>query len=146
MRVVLDVNILVRSNDRSFGLARDLLLELLQRRWTILISGEILIEVARVLRYPRLQAQYDLTEDDVYEYVQLLRKVGEFVTPRTKLGVPIRGVADIAIVETAIAGEADFICTLDADFYDPVITAFLSQSGIKVLDDISLFRLLRQLS
>jgi len=44
VRVVLDVNILVRANDRTVGLARDLLRELLRQRWTILISGEMLVE------------------------------------------------------------------------------------------------------
>ena len=58
MRVVLDVNILVRANERSAGLARELPCELLRQHFTILISGEILLELARVLRYPRLQARY----------------------------------------------------------------------------------------
>lgn len=65
MRVVLDVNILVRANERSAGLARELLRELLRQRFTILISGEMLVELARVLRYPRIQARYALTEADI---------------------------------------------------------------------------------
>lgn len=67
MRVVLDVNILVRANDRTAGLARDLLRELLRQGWTILISGEMLVELARVLRYPRLRVRYNLSEDDLYD-------------------------------------------------------------------------------
>jgi len=100
VRLVLDVNILVRANDRTAGLARELLRELLRQRWTILISGEMLVELARVLRYPRLRARYNLTE-------------------------------------------ADLICTVDADFYEPAITRFLSQAGIKVLDDVALMQMLR---
>ena len=143
MRVVLDVNILVRANDRSAGLARELLRELLRQRCTILISGEILFELARVLRYPRMQARYSLTEADIYEYIQFLRKAGEFVVPDTSLSVPIRDAADIAVVQTAITGEAELICTVDADFYEPFITRFLSQVGIKVLDDVALMQILR---
>lgn len=63
MRLVLDVNILVRAHDRAAGLGRDLLRELLRQGWTILISGAMLVELARVLRYPRLQAKYNLTEN-----------------------------------------------------------------------------------
>jgi len=53
------------------------------------------------------------------------------------LAVPIRDVADTAVVETAIAGEADLICTLDTDFCDVAMTRFLSQAGIQVLDDVA---------
>jgi putative PIN family toxin of toxin-antitoxin system len=106
VRLVLDVNILVRANDRTAGLARDLLRELLQQRWTILISAEMLVELARVLRYPRLQARYNLTEADLYDYIQFLRQAVEIVAPDTSLAVPIRDASDIAVVQTAIAGEA----------------------------------------
>jgi putative PIN family toxin of toxin-antitoxin system len=143
VRVVLDVNILVRANERSAGLARELLRELLRQHCTIVVSGEILVELARVLRYPRLQARYGLAEADIYEYIQFLRKAGEFVVPDTSLSVPIRDAADIAVVQTAIAGEAELICTVDADFHEASITRFLSQVGIKVLDDITLMQVLR---
>ncbi len=144
MRLVLDVNVLVRANDRTAGLARDLLREILRQRWTIVISGEMLVELARVLRYPRLQARYNLTEADLYDYIQFLRHAGALVAPDTSLVVPIRDAADIAVVQTAIAGEAELICTVDADFYEPAITRFLGQAGIKVLDDVALMQMLRE--
>lgn len=143
MRLVLDVNILVRANDRAVGVARDLLRELLRQRQTIVISGDMLVELARVLRYPRLQARYNLTETDLYDYIQFLRQNLEFVTPDPSLAVPIRDPADIAVVQTAIAGEVEFICTVDNDFYDPAITHFLSQAGITVLNDVALMQMLR---
>jgi hypothetical protein len=31
---------------------------------------------------------------------------------------------------TAVAGEADYICTLDKDFYTPEVTAFCGSVGI----------------
>lgn len=71
MRVLLDVNILVRANERSQGPARLLLLSLIGQRHTLLISGEMLVELARVLRYPRVQAIYHLDEEQIYEYVKL---------------------------------------------------------------------------
>jgi len=89
VRVVLDVNILVRAIERSAGLSRVLLRQLLSEQWTILISGEMLVEVARVLKYPRLQKRYSLTEADIYDYVQFLRNAAEFVIPNTTLAVPI---------------------------------------------------------
>lgn len=103
----------------------------------------MLVELARVLRYPRLQARYNLTEADLYDYIQFLRQAVEWVAPDAALVVPIRDAADIAVVQTAIAGEAQLICTVDADFYEPAITRFLSQAGIQVLDDVALMQMLR---
>jgi len=143
LRLVLDVNILVRANDRAAGLARELLRELLRQDWTILVSGEMLVELARVLRYPHLQDRYGLTETDIYDYIQFLRRAAELIVPDMSLAVPIRDVADTAVVQTAIAGEADLICTIDTDFYDATLTRFLSQAGIQVLDDVAVMQMLR---
>lgn len=137
------MNILVRANDRAAGLARELLRELLRQGWTLLISGEMLVELARVLRYRRLQERYGLTEADIYDYIQFLRQAAELVVPDMSLAVPIRDVADTAVVQTAITGEADLICTIDTDFYDAAMTRFLSQAGIRVLDDVTVMQMLR---
>jgi len=50
VRIVLDSNILVRSFVRSHGLAHELLLAILAGEHTLILSNEILVEVARVLR------------------------------------------------------------------------------------------------
>jgi hypothetical protein len=39
----------------------------------------MLHELARVLRYPRLQAFYDLTETPVFDYVNFLHHASELV-------------------------------------------------------------------
>lgn len=62
MRIVLDSNILVRSFVSSHGLAHDLLLTILSRDHTLILSNEMLSEVARVLRYPRLMAVHGENE------------------------------------------------------------------------------------
>jgi len=42
-----------------------------------------------------------------------------------------------------MAGDADFICTLDTDFYTADVTAFCAVTGITVLDDVTLIARLR---
>lgn len=140
MRVLLDVNILVRSHEQALGSARALLLTLIEQKHTIVISGDMLVELAQVLGYPRLQELYGLTEEQIYSFIQLLREVCETVIPNRSLRVPIRDVKDIAVVQTAILGEADVICTLDSDFYEPVTEAFCSSLGITILSDAELLR------
>ena len=71
------------------------------------------------------------------------RSAAELVALDESLPVPIRDAADAAIVRTAIAGEADLICTADSDFYDATITQFLSSVGVRVLKDIAVMQMLR---
>ena len=143
MRIVLDTTILVRANESSQGLARQLLLEVVTSRHKLLLSSEILYESARVLRYPRMQALHGLPENRIYDYIGFLREVSELVTLNPLLSVPIRDVNDIAVVQTAVIGEADVICTMDEDFYDPGLTRFLTSVEISVMDDVTLMQRMR---
>lgn len=80
MRILLDTNVLARANERTSGLARRIL-ETVIAQHTPLVSGEMLVELARILRYPRLQKVYGLTDEEIYNYVQYLREVCEPVLP-----------------------------------------------------------------
>jgi predicted nucleic acid-binding protein len=50
---------------------------------------------------------------------------------------------DDAVVLTAIAGQADVICTLDKHLKHPDVTSMCSQHGIRVMSDIELLAELR---
>ncbi len=143
MKIVLDTTILVRANEHSNGLARGLLLNIVEGEHTLLLSNEMLHELARVLRYPRPQAFYDLTENLVFEYVNFLRRSSEIVALNPLVTAPIRDVNDIIVRQTSIIGEADILCTNDADFFEEPAREYLSRLGIVVLDDISLMHRLR---
>jgi predicted nucleic acid-binding protein len=95
VKIVLDTTILVRSNDHSQGLARELLLKIIDSKHRLLLSNEMLHELARVLRYPRLRAFYDLPENLVFDYVNFLRRSAEIVTLDPLVAAPIRDVNDI---------------------------------------------------
>lgn len=143
MKIVLDTTILVRANEHTHGLARELLTKIVESRHTLLVSNEMLHELAKVLRYPRLQAFYDLPEDLVFDYVSFLRRSSEIVTLNPIVTAPIRDVNDIIVMQTAIIGEADILCTKDEDFFEKPAREYLSKMGIAVLDDISLMQRLR---
>jgi putative PIN family toxin of toxin-antitoxin system len=135
LRILCDVNILARANERSSGPVRALLLRLLEKGHILLTSSEILVELARVLRYPRLQALFGLSEEQIYNYVQFLREVSQPVIPDYTLRVSIRDPQDIVVLQTAVSGEADIICTVDKDFYDVDTIAFCAALGIDVCND-----------
>jgi len=143
VKIVLDTTILVRANERSHGLARELLTNIVASEHTLLVSNEMLHELARVLRYPRLQTFYDLPENRVFDYVNFLRQSSETVTLNPLVIAPIRDVNDMIVMQTAIIGEADILCTNDQDFFDKPASEYLSKMGIGVLGDISLMHRLR---
>jgi putative PIN family toxin of toxin-antitoxin system len=143
VRIVVDTTILVRATEASHGPARELLLRIIEDRHTMVLSNEMLYELARVLRYPRLLKLYALTEERVYEYITLLRAVAEVVPLSPLLPAPIRDINDIVVAQTAILGEAEVLCTRDKDFYERDAARFLQDAGVTVLDDIALLHRLR---
>lgn len=143
MKIVLDTTILVRANEHSSGLARDLLISVLEGGHRLLLSNEMLHELARVLRYPRLQAFYDLSEKLVYDYVGFLRHSSNIVTLNPLVTAPIRDVNDVIVMQTAIIGEAEILCTKDEDFFEEPARDYLKKIGTLVLDDIALMHRLR---
>ena len=143
MRILLDTTILVRAHDGANGPARALLLGIVESDHVLLISDEMLYELARVLRYPRMLAWHGLSENRIYDYIAFLRDVAEMVHPNPLLITPIRDTNDTVVMQTAIIGEADVLCTKDQDFFDPPAEPFLQKAGVEVLDDLSLLRRLR---
>ncbi len=50
----------------------------------------------------------------------------------------MRDAEDIVILQTAVSGEADVICTLDSDFYATETVEFCRSLGIEVATDVEL--------
>jgi putative PIN family toxin of toxin-antitoxin system len=136
VRIVLDTTILVRANEHTVGLARELLLTIVRDDHVLLLSNEMLHELARVLRYPRLQSLYDMSEEFVYNYIDFLRRNSEIVTLDPLVVTPIRDANDIIVMQTAIAGQADILCTGDEDFFEAPAGEYLSKKRITVLNDV----------
>lgn len=74
MRIVLDTAILVRAHHGSTGLSRELLLRLFESDHVVLVSNEMLYELAKVLRHPRMLALHGLSEGRIFDYVDFLRE------------------------------------------------------------------------
>lgn len=104
----------------------------------------MLVELAAALRYPRLQALYGMTEEQVNTYIQFLQGISEFVRVDPGLRVPIRDPKDIVVLQTAVSGDADVLCTLDRDFYASITLAFCAIMGIEVCSDLELLGKIRR--
>lgn len=70
-------------------------------------------------------------------------QASETVTLSPLVAAPIRDVNDIVVMQTAIIGDADVLCTNDQDFFEEPAGGYLARLGITVVDDVSLIRQLR---
>ncbi len=143
MRIVLDSNILVRAFVNSQGLAGSLLEAILIGPHVLLISNDMLAEVSRVLRYPRLAMDRGGDEEAVYEFIGGLRDSAKMVALDPTAVAPIRDPNDVIVLQTALNGEADVLCTVDRDFFQPPASVFLAGRSVSVLTDVQLMRMLK---
>ena len=145
MRAVLDTNVLVRATKSGKGPARELLLCFQSSGHVLLLSTWMLEELRRVLRYPRLAAQHRLTPMELEEFVTGLSQVAEMVQlPEASGEVSITtDPEDMPVLQTAILGAAQVLCTLDRHFYSPTVRAYCGQHGLEVVEDAELLSRLR---
>ena len=147
MRIVLDTNILIRANPTVLptALARDLLAAVLAPPHTLILSTAILVEVDRVLRYPHVRDRWPLKESSIRSYLSLLETAAFMVDLPLSTPIIVEDPDDDPILQTAIVGHADVLCSRDEIFTSlPVKEACLIH-GIRVLDDIALRHELRLL-
>jgi len=144
MRITLDTEIIIRTNIKATGPAKELL-ETIQQYGAVLVLSPFLIrEVERVLRYPRIQALYKLSDADIRQHLEYLQSFAEIVTPAEGPPVVLKDPDDDPVIYTALAGAADVICTVDGHFYEPGVIAFCNRYGIRIMNDVELLYILRQ--
>jgi putative PIN family toxin of toxin-antitoxin system len=145
MRVVLDTNVLVRAAMSPGGLAGVLQTMLRKPKHELIVSTWLLQELEDVLCRPRLRQYHKFDDSRVRQIVFDL----DVIATRTIIGSrPSSAIVpadpkDDPVVLTAIAGEADVICTLDAHLQTPQVRAYCSQHGIRILSDVELIQELR---
>jgi putative PIN family toxin of toxin-antitoxin system len=143
MRIVLDTAILVRTNVKATGPAKEILKAIERCVGVLILSPFLIREVERVLKYPRMQSLYKLTDAEVRQHIEYLESLGEVVAPAEGPPIILKCPDDDPVIYTALAGEADVICTGDRHFYEPNVLEFCSRYGIRVIDDVALLRILR---
>ena len=126
--VVLDTNALVRVALAKSPLARALRAELEQGAWNLLTSNDILIELGRVLRYPRIAARHVLSETDIREFEGAMRGLA-VITPGLYVVDKIEADPDDdKFLACALEGDADCIVS-----EDPHLRDLKSYQGIEII-------------
>jgi putative PIN family toxin of toxin-antitoxin system len=142
VRVVLDSNILARAHQNALGPARRVLLLVTSVPHNLILSPYILAELERVLTYPRLLKRSGLNHNDIAEYVENLARSARLVSPAEVPGNLLRDPTDVPILGTALAGQAEILCTRDEDFFEEKVQRFCGYKGIRVITDLELIRTL----
>jgi putative PIN family toxin of toxin-antitoxin system len=143
MIVTFDASILVRATKQSTGPARRLIDTLaVHPDHVIALSPFILGEVGKVLSYPRMQALFGLSADDIRSHVDYLSSVSRIVEPQVGLPIVLLDPNDDAVVYTALAAGADVLCVRDRHFYDANVVAFCAREDIRIMNELALLALL----
>jgi len=138
VKIVFDTNVLARSHPGASGPARKALLHTLSSQHKLVASDYLLRELERVLQYPRILRRLPLTVAGITDYLEDLAKAAIIVAPAHVPPRLLRDSADEPILGTALAGNADILCSRDADFWETRVLAFCAEHGIRILSDLEL--------
>lgn len=145
MRVVLDTNILARAVRGGTSPAAEVLRLVMVAPHVFILSPFLLSELSRVLRYPRLRKLHNLDDTKIDAYVQSVQAAAALVNPpaATAVAKVSTDPDDDPVIATAVAGQAEVLCTRDRHLHHANARAYCASHGIQVLTDIELLRLLR---
>ena len=112
MRATLGSSVLIAAYVARAGVCAELLEDVL-RRHTLVLSDYILGEVRRKLRFKFL-----FPETLIGQVLQSLTNAATLVEPAVLPPDACRDHADIPVLGTAVAGDADFLVSVDNDLLD----------------------------
>jgi putative PIN family toxin of toxin-antitoxin system len=138
MRIVLDTNILVRAVASPSGPAGEIF-ERTTADHVLVLSVELLAELSQVLAYDRVRRLHQLSDARLAEFLESL-EMGSTVVP---LSEPLPRVVphdpdDDVVVATAVAGQADVLCSRNRHLFHEDVLAYCREHAIAVMDDVTL--------
>lgn len=145
MRVLLDTNVLVRATPASLGgPAWEVLQRIVRGTHTLVTAPPLLLELQDVLQRPRVRKSLKLDDDEIGKFVVAVQEVAEGIRlPATIPPYVPDDPKDAALVQTAIIGRVDVLCTRDRHLLHPQVLAICQKNRIRVLSDIELLNELR---
>jgi len=115
IRAVLDTNQYVSMALKPGGTADQLLAAWRDERFVLVLSPQILEEIVRVLRYPRLRRLVRLTTAEVDRLLESLLIDAELTPGHLAVHVITRDPSDNMVLACAVEGRADYIVSGDRD-------------------------------
>jgi putative PIN family toxin of toxin-antitoxin system len=113
MRVVIDTNVLVSRYMAPQGTPARIMAAWEKGAFELLVSAAILSEYRRVLSYPQVRRYHHLDDGRIRRIVRRIRRAAIVTAPDQPVDVVKDDPADNALLECAIAGNADAIVSGD---------------------------------
>ena len=133
IRAVLDTNVYISAFNSTRGVAFDLWSRAVRHEYALVVSRDILTEVAKVLR-----RDFGWSDSEIVQQLKLVVHAAELVEPDRSLAVNIPADPDDGrIVECASAAKADLIVSADHH-----LTDLREYQGIRIVHPVDFRRAL----
>ncbi|MCD4784519.1 MAG: putative toxin-antitoxin system toxin component, PIN family [Candidatus Eremiobacteraeota bacterium] len=114
IKIVLDTNVFISAIMSPDGTCAEILKEWSAGRFTLLVSGAILEELTRVMKYPGIAKIHKYSNKEIMDFVQYIQDYSSIMTGGIKIDVVKEDPADNAIIACAVEGKADYIISGDS--------------------------------
>ena len=125
---VLDTNVLVSGLCLPQSLPADILRRWLAREFLLVLSETILMELADVLRRPKIVTRFAMTEEKAAVFLDVLRELASLVPVTLDLAAVPDDPKDNHVVACAVEGGAGFLVSGDHH-----LTGLEQYQGVRIL-------------
>ena len=131
--ILVDTNVWVSALLNPHGFPARLKDAWVAGQFDVVVSIPLLEEIADVLTRPRIQAKYNLTAEEIEQFLDLLQEHALRIAPAGELHL-CRDPDDDLILETAILGKAQYAVSCDDDLKrDSELMAQMQSRGVQTL-------------
>ena len=118
LKAVIDVNLFISGMISKKGNPAKLLQLWRDRAFIVVISEQMVEELVRVLRYPRIRNKYNLKDEDIELAVGTIRRFAIVLADAIKIDVIKDDPDDNKVLACALAVKADYIVSGDNHLLD----------------------------
>ncbi len=129
IKVVLDTNQIISALLKPTSNSARLLDLIEKEKLSLLISVEIVLEIRKVLQYPKIKKILEMSTSEIDNLLNKLLKVAVCTPGEIKIDIVKSDPTDNKFLECALEGNADFIITGDKD-----LLQIKSFKGIKIMN------------
>jgi putative PIN family toxin of toxin-antitoxin system len=140
MKLIVDTDVVVAGMRSPTGTSAALLVLLLQRRVTLLLSVSVALEYEAICQMAEHRLAAGASERDVQNLVDTLISISESVEVHYQWRPQLTDAGDEMVLEAAVNGRADAIVTFNRKDYGDVPARF----GIELLSPAEALRIIRK--
>lgn len=138
LKAVVDKNVIVSGAIRKSGPPFAIVSAWRDGQFILVTSRSLILEVAKVLNYPKIKKKYALREDQIEKAVKNLENYSVITPGRLSVRVIKEDPDDDMIIQAALEGEAEYIVSGDRH-----LKALRDYHGIQIVSPTAFLRILK---